>query len=66
LCQGEAGPAQRLEMPRPVQLSVSGYTVDHAKLFEWSDEITADCPRKLAKNLSDICDARCPDLPKVV
>jgi hypothetical protein len=31
-----------------------------AKLFGRSDEITADCPRKLAKNLSDMCGARCP------
>jgi hypothetical protein len=23
-----------------------------AKLFDWSDEITADCPRKQAKNLN--------------
>ena len=38
----------------------------NAKLFEWSDEITADCPRKLAKNLNDQCGARCPDLPKVM
>jgi hypothetical protein len=36
------------------------------KLFEWSDEISADCPRKQAKNLNDIRGARCPDLPKVV
>jgi hypothetical protein len=26
------------------------YGID-AKLFEWSDEVTADCPRKQAKNL---------------
>jgi hypothetical protein len=37
-----------------------------AKLFDWTDEITADCPRKQAVNLNDICGARCPDLPKVV
>jgi hypothetical protein len=37
-----------------------------AKLFDWSDEITADCPRKQARNLNDRCGARCPDLPKVV
>jgi hypothetical protein len=28
------------------------------KLFAWSDEITADCPRKQAKNLNDICAVR--------
>jgi hypothetical protein len=30
------------------------YGID-AKLFDWSDEITPDCPRKQAKNLSDMC-----------
>ena len=38
----------------------------NAKLFEWSDEITADCPWKHSKNLYDQCGARCPDLSKVV
>jgi len=37
-----------------------------AKLFDWLDEITADCPRKQARNLNDQCGARCPDLSKVV
>jgi hypothetical protein len=37
-----------------------------AKLFDWTDEISADCPRKQAMNLNDICGARCPDLPKVL
>jgi hypothetical protein len=37
-----------------------------AKLFDWSDEITADCPRKQATNVNDTCDAKCLDLPKVV
>jgi hypothetical protein len=41
------------------------YGID-AKLFDWSDEITADCPRKIANKLNDLCGARCPDLPKVV
>ena len=41
------------------------YRID-AKLFDWLDEITADCSRKQAKNLNDQCGARCPDLPKVV
>jgi hypothetical protein len=36
------------------------------KLFALTDEITADCPRKLAKNSGDPCDAKCPDLPKVL
>ena len=37
-----------------------------AKLFDWSDEITADCPRRHSGNLYDQCGARCPDLSKVV
>jgi hypothetical protein len=41
------------------------YGID-AKLFDWFDEITVDCPRKQARNLNDQCGARCPDLPKVV
>ena len=36
-----------------------------AKIVDWLDEITADCPKKLARRLSDRCGARCPDLPKV-
>jgi hypothetical protein len=40
------------------------YGID-TKLFDWSDEITADCPRKQARNLKDH-GARRPDLPKVV
>jgi hypothetical protein len=37
-----------------------------AKLFDWSAQITADCPRKHSGNLYDQCGARCPDLSKVV
>jgi hypothetical protein len=44
---------------------IERYGID-ATLFDWTDEITADCPRKQAMNLNDICGARCPDLPKVV
>ncbi len=36
------------------------------KLFTWTDEITVDCPRKLARSDSDPCGATCPDLPRVV
>ncbi len=36
------------------------------KLFTWTDELTADCPRKLAGNANDPCGVRCPDLPKVL
>ena len=38
---------------------IERYGID-AKLFKCSDEITADCPRKRAMNLNDICGARCP------
>jgi hypothetical protein len=35
------------------------------KIIDWKDEITADCPRRIARNISDQCAARCPDLAKV-
>jgi hypothetical protein len=38
---------------------IERYSID-AKLFDWTDEVTADCPRKQAMNLNDICGARCP------
>jgi hypothetical protein len=65
-------PARRLQ--RGARRPLTQYRVDRlierygidAKLFEWSDEITADCPRKQARNLNDQCGARCPDLSKVV
>jgi hypothetical protein len=41
------------------------YGID-ATLLDWSDEITADCPRKQARNLNDQSGARCSDLSKVV
>jgi hypothetical protein len=44
---------------------IERYGID-AKLLDWADEITADCPWKQAVNLNDICGARCTDLPKVV
>ena len=37
-----------------------------AKLVDWLDELTADCPKKQARNVSDRCGARCPQLPKVL
>jgi len=57
---GPLGPFGRYHLDRLIERY--GIT----ELFEWSDEITTDCPRKQAKNLNDICGARCPDLPKVV
>jgi hypothetical protein len=44
---------------------IEQYGID-AKLFNWSDEITAGCPRKIANRQNDLCGARYPDLPKVV
>jgi hypothetical protein len=38
----------------------------NAKLIDWLDEITATCPKKIARNMNDPCGARCPDLPKVL
>jgi len=35
------------------------------KIVDWLGEITADCPKKSAHNMSDQCGAKCPDLPKV-
>jgi hypothetical protein len=35
-----------------------------AKIVDWLDEITADCPKKSARNWSDQCAAR-PDLAAV-
>ena len=36
------------------------------KVIDWLDELTADCPRKRARNTNDPCGAKCPDLPKVI
>jgi hypothetical protein len=44
---------------------ISRYDLD-TKLFEWMDELTADCPRKQANNLYDQCGAHCPDLLKII
>jgi hypothetical protein len=38
----------------------------NAKLIDWLDEITADCPKKSAHNWNDQCAARCPDLARVL
>jgi hypothetical protein len=37
-----------------------------AKVVDFLAEITADCPKKQARNTSDQCAARCPDLPRVI
>ena len=37
-----------------------------SKIVDWLDQITADCAKKSAHNMSDRCGARCPDLPSVL
>ena len=37
-----------------------------AKIIDWLDELTADCPKKSPHNMNDQCVARCPDLAKVL
>ena len=37
-----------------------------AKLIDWLDELTAECPKKVAHNMNDPCGAKCPQLPKVL
>ena len=37
-----------------------------AKLIDWLDELTAECPKKIAHNMNDPCGARCRDLPRVL
>jgi len=44
---------------------IERYGID-TQLFDWSVEITADCPRRHSKNFYDQCGVRCPDLLKVV
>ena len=38
----------------------------HEKLIDWLDELTAECPKKIAHNMNDPCGAKCPKLPKVL
>ena len=37
-----------------------------AKIIEWLDELTAECPKRVAYNKKDPCGVRCPVLPKVL
>jgi hypothetical protein len=37
-----------------------------AKLVEWLDELTAECPKKIALNMNDPCGARCRDLARML
>ena len=36
------------------------------KVIDWLDELTADCPKKQARNMNDPCAAKCPQLAKVL
>lgn len=36
------------------------------KVADLIDTLAADCPKRKATNFSDRCDARCPDLPRVL
>ena len=38
----------------------------NAKLIDWLDVITADCPKKIAHDMNDPCGAKCPQLPRVL
>jgi hypothetical protein len=44
---------------------VARYGID-AKINEFSNEVTADCRRKMANDPRDPCAAIRPDLPKVL
>ena len=35
-----------------------------AKVIDWLDELTAECPKKIAHNMNDPCGARCRDLAR--
>jgi hypothetical protein len=37
-----------------------------AKLIDWLDELTAECPKKIAQNMNDPCGAKCPELARVL
>ena len=37
-----------------------------AKLIDWLDELTAECQKRIARNMKDPCGARCQDLARVL
>jgi hypothetical protein len=37
-----------------------------AKIIDCLDELTAECPKKIARNMNDPCGAKCPQLPQVL
>ena len=38
----------------------------NAKLIDWINELTAECPKRIAYNVNDPCGVRCPGLSKVL
>ena len=44
----------------------TGVLARAAKLIDWLDELTAECPKKIARNMNDPCGARCRDLARVL
>ena len=37
-----------------------------AKVIDWLDELTAECPKKIARKMNDPCSAQCPQLSQVL
>jgi hypothetical protein len=56
---------QASERPHGVAASARQRGRD-AKIIDWLDEISADCPKKIERNMSDPCGAKCPDLAAVL
>jgi hypothetical protein len=49
------------------EAGVSNWTLGpDVKIIDWLDELTATCPKKIARNMNDQCGARCPDLATVL
>ena len=54
--------------PRRDHYELFGLIMAHGlntKIVDWLNVITADCPKKLARDVSDPCAAWCSYLPKV-
>jgi len=37
-----------------------------AKVIDWVDVLTADCPKRSANDSNDECGVRCPEIPRVL
>ena len=57
---------QQVPAPRSVCPVLPDQGAWPTKLIDWLDFITADCPKKEARQMNDHCGARCPDLSKVI